>query len=50
MTSVSESGIQAWDVSIPVDPPLQQLVQILAGALGVVLVALLTWVVLLVVR
>jgi hypothetical protein len=50
MTSVPESPIQAWDRSISVDTQMQQLVKMLAGMLGIVLVTLLTWVVLLVVR
>jgi hypothetical protein len=50
MTSVPETPIQAWDRSFSVDVQLQRLVEILAGTLGVVLVALLAWVILLVVR
>ncbi len=50
MTSLSQSRIQAWDPSIPVNGQVQQLVTILSGTLGVVLVTLMTWLVLLVVR
>ena len=50
MTSISESRVQAWNTSMSVGTQAQQLVQILAGTLGVVLVTLMTWLVLLVVR
>jgi hypothetical protein len=50
MTSLPEPRIQAWERPVSVDTQMQQLVNILTGALGIVLVTLLTWVVLVVVR
>jgi hypothetical protein len=50
MTPVAESPIQAWDRAISAETRLQQMFKILASTFGIVLVALLTWVVLLVVR
>jgi hypothetical protein len=50
MTTFNESSIQPWDESISVDTRAQRVMNILAAQVGIAMVALLTWVVLLVVR
>jgi hypothetical protein len=50
MTSFTESSVQPWDEPNSVDARAQRVAGILAAQVGIAMVALLTWVVLLVVR